>query len=264
MKHLAYILASIIFFSCSIDLEESDPNVPVIESYILPGNEVTVYLKRQLVFNSNDTIDENLNDVNISLSINNESYILEESSNGVYQLKDIEVNANDSILLAFNYNGRNVSSQTKIPSRPEAFASSAAQIEAFTFSGGFGGGSIPSRPEPITLSWSNPFNEYHMAVVENIEENPELINTSTDRPARTFRNSPIQGEAQELNPMSFSYYGKHQIILFKLNAEYAALYEEMGTSSLDITAPPSNIYNGLGIFTGINSDTLFIDVVEAQ
>lgn len=62
--------------------------------------------------------------------------------------------------------------------------------------------------------------------------------------------------------MSFSYYGTHQIILFKLNSEYAALYENSGTTSQSLTVPPTSIVNGYGIFTGINSDTLYIEVVE--
>jgi hypothetical protein len=160
--------------------------------------------------------------------------------------------------LNFNYDSKELSSQTIIPSKPEGFASSATSI---IVSGVYGGGMGAGIPlEPVTLNWENDDNQYHMVVVENIETNPTLIYTDTDAPVRSFRNAPTIAVTQDLNMRSFSYYGNHRLILFKLNPEYAALYEQLGTSSLDIVAPPTNITNGLGIFTGINADTLYLSV----
>jgi len=40
------------------------------------------------------------------------------------------------------------------------------------------------------------------------------------------------------------------------------LYETAGTSSISIASPPSNIENGLGIFTGVSSDTVYLEVIK--
>ena len=50
------------------------------------------------------------------------------------------------------------------------------------------------------------------------------------------------------------------MVLYKVNPEYAALYEDPGDNSLTIKTPFSNIENGLGIFTAVHSDILYIDV----
>jgi hypothetical protein len=50
------------------------------------------------------------------------------------------------------------------------------------------------------------------------------------------------------------------VILYHLNPEYAALYKFSGNTSLDIKEPVTNFENAMGIFTGINVDTLKIYV----
>lgn len=57
-------------------------------------------------------------------------------------------------------------------------------------------------------------------------------------------------------------YGRHQVIVFRVNHEYAALYQSTGSSTLSLTQPPTNIQNGLGIFTGVSSDTLYFEVTK--
>jgi len=57
-------------------------------------------------------------------------------------------------------------------------------------------------------------------------------------------------------------YGTYKIIVYRLNAEYAALYKTIGSSSLSIQEPPSNINNGLGIFTSVTPHTFFLEVIE--
>jgi len=55
----------------------------------------------------------------------------------------------------------------------------------------------------------------------------------------------------------------HRIILFHVLPDYASLYDEKISSSQNLTNPSTSITNGYGIFTGLNSDTLYIRVNEA-
>jgi hypothetical protein len=261
MKFFTIIIAVTAFSSCNkLEIQKSDNNKAVVESYIRPGNDLSVSIRKQLVINSGDSIYQVLNDLQVVLSDGENKYSLNNTGQGLYENPEIEIMENQEYKLEFNYNEKQVSATTKIPAKPENFSASATVVKAFTFNPG--SGTRPEMPVPITLSWSNPNEDYFMIVVENTELDPILINTSTDRPIRIFRNTPTQGSSQELPPMSFTYYGQHRVILYKLNAEYAALYEQLNKSSLDIKAPPSNVVNGLGIFTGINSDTLYIQVVS--
>ena len=246
----------ILFISCEeLELQTSDPNIPIIESYISPGDSIEVLIYKQFVFESSDTVIEHLNTLDVNIQIADSWFTLNNAGKGIYKGYDLDILPNAEVNLEFEYNDKLVSSSTSIPTKPEDFTKSASKIEVS--SGGF-----PSFSDPITLSWANTESDYHLIVVEVMGDNPDLIDDDEESPLRVFRNAPTQGESQDLNARNFTYFGQHRVILFKLNPEYAALYEQLGSTSLDITTPPSNIENGLGIFTGVNSDTLYISVVS--
>jgi len=58
------------------------------------------------------------------------------------------------------------------------------------------------------------------------------------------------------------YFGTYRVIIFHVLPDYAKLYEQTNSSSQNLTNPSTSIENGYGIFTGLNSDTLYIEVVE--
>lgn len=264
MKLNLYI-AAIVFVSLvsceQVNLEVADNNVAVVESYIHPGEDAVINVKEQLVYNSYDTATQYLNNLNLVLSDGENIYTFENTGAGNYENHSFVVEENKEYTLEFSYNDKIVSAYTLVPDKPTDLAISLTTIEVLSFDSFDPSNGPPERPDPVTISYSNTENDYHMIVVECTESSPTLVNSSTDRPVRTFRSRPVQGNSQQLDPMQFTYLGSHRLILYKLNAEYAELYERMETSSLDIEAPPSNIENGLGIFTGINSDTLYLNVV---
>lgn len=259
-KYIALSSLLLILFSCEkIDLQTADPDVAVVESYINPGNEIQVKIKKQIVFDDPDSEGEFLAGLVVKIQHNDLWEELVYMYDSIYVLENIIVGAGDVYEMQFEYNDLVITSETTIPNQPEDFQSSSSTIEIPTM--GPGSGEI----EKQELTWTNPDLDYHMVVVESVDEDAELIfDTDDDHPPRAFRNAPVQGDEQELSPMSFTYYGRHRVILYRLNPEYAALYEDLGTSSLDLVAPPSNIENGLGIFTGINADTLYVNVVAAS
>jgi len=256
-------LISIIFSSCEkINLQTADSNVAVIESYINPSNQIEVKVTKQIVFQSDETEIIYLDNLDLKIKYNDNWLNLDYKYDSVYTTEGIDVKPGDVLELAFEYNDKTISSETVVPAKPQDFHLSTTVVEVSSASSGPGPGS--GTMEPVVITWTNPNNEYHMIVVKNIESNPDLINDDDSRPVRSFRNSPVQGESQDLSPRSFVYYGQHQVILFRLNPEYAALYENLESNSLDISAPPTNITNGLGIFTGFNADTLYLNVVPAK
>lgn len=265
MKNYIYILGLILLFSCDeINLQVADTNVPVVEAYIHPGEEVLVSVRKQFVYNTSDTSIQYLDDLLLSISDGENDYLLTSTDSGRYVSADIAITAGQEYTLLFDYNEKAVSALTEIPSKPSGFSISSDTIEAFSFSSfDMSSGTRPEMPDPVVVTYSNPDSEYHMIVVECVEDKLVLINesTDTDRPMPSFRTQPMQGAELELRFNQFEYLGTHRVLLYKLNPEYAALYEQMETTSLDIEAPPSNVENGLGIFTGMNTDTLLVEVV---
>jgi hypothetical protein len=246
------------------EIQTSDSNVAVVESFLSPGSNVLVNIKRELIY-GNDTAQLALSDLSVIFSDSITSEVLTPTDTGSYVSSNMIVEAGKSYSISFQYNNKTISSSTSIPSKPTNFAISVDSIGVSPHKkGNFGEGTMPNFTK-IDITWDNADNSYYMVVVKNIETNPVLIDTSSnDSPERfaMFRNQPQQVSSDEIMPQSFTYYGWHQVILFHLFPDYASLYLSNGSTSLNLTPPPSNISNGLGIFTGINADTLLLKVYE--
>jgi hypothetical protein len=59
------------------------------------------------------------------------------------------------------------------------------------------------------------------------------------------------------------YYGKWRVKVVAVSREYVELYLTRNQDSRDLNEPVSNVTNGLGIFTAINSDQLDFNVVDS-
>ena len=139
-------------------------------------------------------------------------------------------------------------------------------MEKITNNGGFPGGGF-TQIDPIEVSWDNPEGDYYYVLIENLETNPEYVNDFLadleEDLGQRFRRitEPSITDFHSINPRrEITQYGTHRVIVFRVSPEYAALYQTSGTSSQSLTEPPSNIDNGLGIFTGVSSDTLYFEV----
>ncbi len=250
---------------------EAFQDVPVLTGYLLPGSRASVTIERKQPFNEDAVLsDEQIDSLSVTLYVDGIPYPLYSIGGGVYSDTSdaVVLEAGQLFSLQFQFNGKEVTAETTILNKPSGFTQSVTTLAVESFSAGGGpgsGGGLPNIPDPVTLSWNNDDRTYYLVVVENIESNPTLIKDTTgqaDRPQRVFRNEPTQGNEYEINAMAFEYYGRHRIILYHLNPDYAALYNDSGSSSQNLTTPVSNVVNGLGIFTGINADTLILRVVK--
>jgi len=93
-----------------------------------------------------------------------------------------------------------------------------------------------------------------------ILSNYAFFQTGDQPPPSLFLNKPTQGSTYEIPFGSFSYYGTHRILLYHVNPDYALLYEDQETSSQNFSTPISGINNGFGIFTGMSSDELLLEI----
>lgn len=259
----ALLLTTAILCACSDTGTDNAEVRAVVEAYLRPGEPIEVTVSKEGLF-EDATLDslEYIDGLALTVKEGDDEYALESVGDGRYVSEEsVTVEAGKVYSLDFDYNSRSLSSSTYVPSQPVGFALSATEIEIERFDTSNPSGTPPTMADPIETSWDNPDNDYHMVVVTVIEEDPEEINEEGGLDfSGTFRNEPGTGTSYSLQQSSFEYYGMHAVVLYKLNAEYAALYEDSGSSSLNLKSPYSNITNGLGIFTGVNADTLYINV----
>ncbi len=244
---------------------------PVVEGYLSAGHPVSVKITDEVLFTDVDT-SHAITGLNVQLSADGQSYPLTEDLYGVYRNNSLLVDNSKVYSVQFAYKGKDISSSTTIPGKPVNYkmdnTDTATNVfpvpsDSILYIKQFNSGSgnrFPLLPAPMKLTWDNPDQSYYLVVVQNIETNPEPINTAPVQRTFIIRSSPIQTSSFLLRARVFQYYGRHWIILHKINAEYAALYQNNGSSSLTIKTPYTNITNGLGIFTGINSDTVTLRI----
>ncbi len=259
---------SLILTMNSCDTEEAQlafNDIPVVESYLIQTKPVSVKIARKTPYDYNVALsDENLDLLQVKILFDDQIRIIPSVGNGEYKDDTFIPQEGVKYKLEFEFNNQTVSSSTEILSKPVNFKQSVTQINMLGIDFSTRPPTRPAMPDPVKLTWTNDDNSYYMVVIENMESAPTAINDYGDRepPGRFFRNAPTQTNQYEIQSMHFQYYGRHRLILYHLNADYAALYNDTGNSSQNLTNPTTNIENGLGIFTGINADTLLVNVIK--
>lgn len=259
-----FILLLLLLISCHKETSADFTDSPIIEGYLTPGDPFSIHIYRQTPFSSDvEYSSDDINNLNVVVSCDGTDYPLTPTGDGYYTSSVVSIEEGKTYSLSFSFNTKTVSAYTYIPTKPESFTQSATEIEIERMDSTSGPPSS-SQPDPIELYWDNPDNSYYLVVVENIEPILDPIRDfgDEDPPENIFRKNPTQTTAEELRPMEFQYYGMHRIILYHVLPDYASLYDEGTVSSQNITNPSTSIVNAYGIFTGLNTDTVFVKVKE--
>ena len=266
---LIFVLSSLLAISsCNKENEKLAFNdIPVVESYLIKNNPVSITISRKTPYDDNVALsDDSLDQLQIKILYNNQTRIIPSVGNGVYKDPTLLPQEGITYQLEFEFNNQLVTSSTDLPTKPVNYTQSVTvlKVPSMDFSGGFPSGGPPTMPDPVKLGWTNNDEGYYMVVIENIEKSPTAITDFGDKlpPGRFFRNEPTQSNQYEIPSLNFQYYGRHRLILYHLNADYTELYKDNGNSSQNLTNPATNVKNGLGIFTGLNADTLMLNVVK--
>jgi len=246
---------------------------PVIEAYLAPGNPVSMKIYTETPYSETDSVyAEPVTGLTVTLTGSNGQHIvLTDNHDGTYTSSERLGEAGLTYAMSFQHKGRTVSAETTLPEKPQGFHMDTTVVYRVyrNITGSFlpgQGGFEQEEPVDINLSWQNPDQVYHFVSALVLDENASQIVTRTgdnsffQPPGRRFNNEPVQGESAVISSQSFEYFGRHAIILYKLNPDYAALYQNQSSTSQNISTPVSTITNGLGIFTGINADTLILTV----
>jgi len=267
-KFIVLLIISLLLFviSCNKEGISEFTDSPIIESYLNPGDYFIVKISRQLPFSSDVSYSsDDINNLSVQVKINNLVHILQPVGNGTYIDSSLIVAENDTYYLSFYFNSKNVYAYTYVPSKPANITQSVTEIQIQrmdTSSGPPSGGG--NMPDPVKITWDNPDNSYYLFVVENMETTLDPIRDfgKNSPPSNFFRKQPSNSSSEEIRSMEFQYFGTHRIIVYHVLPDYASLYDQNSTSSQNLTNPSTSITNGYGIFTGLNSDTLWLEVKE--
>lgn len=246
---------------------------PIVEGYLIPDQPITIKVKKEIAYSEDVTnVETFISGLNITVTGDGKTYALKSFQDTLYKSdNDVKLKVGVTYSLSFIYNGKTISASTIIPTKPVGLTSASSSIvrtrQVITTTGGFGR-NVDGNQE-VVLTWVNPNSDYHFVVADNIEVKPDLIitlptttSTTVNNFQRRFRSQPVQGITTNLRSQQFLYFGKYNIVLLKVNPDYVALYNNAGSTSQNISTPPTTITNGLGIFTGINADTLKFQVKE--
>ncbi|MBL7934691.1 MAG: hypothetical protein JNM51_02650, partial [Bacteroidia bacterium] len=249
---------------CKKEENKEFTDFPIIESYLQAGSFLNVKISRQIPFSSGVTYSsDDINNLTLKVEYNNATHILEPLGDGKYIDSSIIVTEGATYNLSFMFNSKNVSAYTYVPVKPINVSQSTTSltIAQVTVGSGPPSGGF-TMPDPVKISWTNSDASYYLITVENLETTLTPIRDFGDNapPTNIFKKSPTNSNSEEIRSFEFQYYGTHRIVIYHVLPDYATLYNQNSTSSQNLTNPSTSIVNGYGIFTGLNSDTVYVEI----
>ena len=249
-----------------------DTKTAVVEAYLFAGQPVDSIR----IIQSNSYARENtdlitLNELEVQISDGQQTYDLDHSTEGIYQNPDFIPQSGQTYVLTFDHNGETILSETFVPQkRSISISKTSVELEKIRDIGEFIDSGFGGDQDAIEVEWDNSEGDYYYVVIENMEDHPEFVNdllaefqeNGNARPFFQITEPEISNFYAIIALRDLTQFGTYRIIVYRVNPEYAALYETAGTSSISIATPPSNIENGLGIFTGVSSDTVYLEVIK--
>ena len=272
-ESLLFIAAGIFllnFYGCNKNLSNTDNSKLILEGYLFQGEVVdSVHITKTVSFESNDTVYPPVSDAQVVITWNNKPFPLQSIGKGYYNCNDnnLKIKVGETYGIAVNYNGTTATASTVIPSIPTSINLSdnvlyVDTIFSFNQFGGNPGLGNPSLGNNLEISWDNKDNSYYYIVIESTDPNAADITIGNGNfpnggfagPGRIFRfrSQPFRGSTYTISSRSMAKYGKHKAKIFKVNQEYADLYNNRQQDSRNLSEPITNIVNGLGIFTGFS------------
>lgn len=181
-----------------------------------------------------------------------------------YPEDDLIVETGDTFRLEAEVAGQFIAAETVVPPPPVDVTLSGPVLEIPTFGSGRGG----FQNNALTVTWDNQSGQMHYVVIESlVSDTPEYILPDNIRERfGGFRliTRPTDDNFFDIQMRQLEVLGLHQVLVYRINQEYADLYENREQDSRDLNEPPTNIQGGLGIFSAFNSQRLTFEVVRSS
>jgi hypothetical protein len=276
MKKLSFLFVLLVTcFGC--DEEPLQGENYVVEAYIYAGEKVDrIKIKEVEGIDIEETNDIILTDAQITLKKNNVSYQLffdKKKESYSYSGPDLEVKVNDKFELEVIVGNRISNAKTIVPEATKGISISGNQIVIPPISIRLGIVEELTKlfsKARLTVGWSNSDDQLHFIVIENVVAGDPIFPPDFPIPDATLKlirsfsyiSAPTKNTNFQIPGLSLESYGTYRAKVYRVNEEYANLYNNQIQDSRDLNAPPSNINNALGIFSAFASDSVFFEVVK--
>jgi hypothetical protein len=241
------------------NVDTSSTNLPVVEAYLIPGQLITVKLYKQKDLTDTAKYGAAITGQQLSISDGSTTVKLTESAKGTYTYSDLSyLAAGKTYTLSFNYLAYAISAKTVMPVKIENFAT---QYTGITVSGSATPNSTLDTLDRMT--WTNPDSLNHILVFNNDDGKAFSLNNFGNNNSANFEENTNKKAVFYITPNIFPYYGHYHVVLLSVNQEYIDLIKSNTSSSTsgNLLNTPTNIVNGFGIFTAMQSDTLTFNVL---
>ncbi len=255
--------------ACDDDLAfaPETPGTFVVQAFLFAGEPVTeVTVTGVLPIDADSTaVAAPIADARIAIFREGERHELapSEGEPGRYHYPgdDLLVEVGDVFALEVSHGGRTATAETVVPVPPHGLSLSATVMAPPQF-GVPGGGFQPGADDALVARWENSASALHYLVVDNLEADPAPFAESPFEGgfARRFVQRPTAGDSALVSARSLSGFGRHRVKLYRVNQEYADLYEGLNQDSRDLNEPPSNVRGALGVFSAFSADSAFFEV----
>jgi hypothetical protein len=243
---------------------EADPLSPVpdarfvVQAFLYAGEPVTdVRITAVLPLGAADSVAPPINHAQVTLRKEGIRYVLLPTPGNAgfyhYAGEDLTVAVGDTFDLEVAVDGVTASGRTTVPPPPDSVRVSSTELRVDGF----------FAAESVVVRWENPERNWYFITHRNVEDDPEPIFEGTIfiRPGLIL-SEPTAADSAEISRLSLRHFGRYEVRVHRVNAEYERLYMSRRQDTRDLNEPASNIANGLGIFTAFSSRSAFFLVSD--
>ncbi len=270
---LSMLTVAIVGAGCAdTPTEEGGVNLVVVEAFLFAGETVDdVRLTEAVPLGTDSTEVPTINDAQVALIKNGVRYALQPTGEGGYygySGADLMVETGDLFRLEVSYFGKVAVGETVVPEPPVNVAIDGDTLFAPTFGTGIGPGQGGFNPQnsQLAATWDNPDERLHFVVLAGLDEGTEAIlpDQFIERIGRfRFTSEPTIDDFYIVRLLALRDLGQHEARVHRVNQEYADLYENRTQDSRDLNEPPSNITDGLGVFSAFASEIVVFQVARS-
>ena len=269
-RTLSLLVAAACPLACSDTTgPEEDARQVVVEAFLFAGEPVDhVRLTETVPLGEDPSLAPTVDDAIVTLVRGSERWVLsrlEEPGGYGYAGDDLEIREGDVFRIEVEAFGRTATGETIVPAPPVGVELDTDRLEVPELvPGSFDPGVLQSLR--ITVTWENPEAGMHFVDVEGLDPGAESILPGFigGRAGRfRLRSAPTEEAFHTISLPQLEHLGTHRAIVYRVNREYADLYNNRVQDSRDLNEPPSNIRGGLGVFSAFNSVAREFELVRA-
>ena len=239
---------------------EDDARQVVIEAFLFAGEPMTDFRITETVpLGEDPALAPTVDDAVVRLVRGEDSWTLsrlETPGSYGYPGDDLVVRQGDRFRIEVEAFGRTATGETVVPEPPLGVELDKDSLQVPVI----GPGVVQSgalQALQVTVTWENPAAQLHFVDVLGLDPDAEPIlpNFVGERVGRfRIRSQPTAEAFHTVRLPQLEHLGPHRAIVYRVNQEYADLYDNRLQDSRDLNEPPSNIKGGLGVFSAFNSD----------